>query len=66
MAKPMEPGSAVPLEEVVLAQAFEFEALLNVLERRGLVIRGEMLEETERLKEKAEIARQRKGRPRGK
>ncbi len=33
MAKPMEPGSAVPPEVVVLAQAFEFEALLNVLER---------------------------------
>jgi hypothetical protein len=31
MAEPMERGSSVPLEEVMLAQAFEFEALLIVL-----------------------------------
>ncbi len=37
MAEPMKPGSAVPLEEVVLAQAFEFETLLNVLERRKVL-----------------------------
>ncbi len=40
MIKPMEPGGGVPLEGVVLAQAFEFEALLNVLERRGGLKRG--------------------------
>ncbi len=31
----------VPFEEVVLAQTFEFGALLNVLERRGLLKRSE-------------------------
>ena len=45
MAKAMSGKRAVPLEEVVLAEAFEFEALLNVLERRGLIMRGEVLEE---------------------
>lgn len=51
MAKPMESESAVHLEEVVLAQAFEFEALLNVLERRGRIInRNEVLEEIKRLR----------------
>ncbi len=49
MATPMERGSAVPLEEVVLAQAFEFEALLNVLERRGVLRRAEVLQEIKRL-----------------
>ena len=49
----MEPGSTVPLEEVVLAQAFEFEALLDVLERRGLASKTEVLEEIKRLREKA-------------
>ncbi len=44
---------AVPLEEVVLAQAFELEALMNVLERRGLVPRAEVMEEIKRLREKA-------------
>jgi len=45
MAKVMNGKQTVPQEEVVLAQAFEFEALLNVLERRGLVTRSEVLEE---------------------
>jgi hypothetical protein len=43
----------VPLEEVVLAQAFEFEALLNVLERRGLVPKAEVLEGIKRLRDRA-------------
>ncbi len=50
MAKAMSGKQSVPLEEVVLAQAFEFEALLNVLERRGLVPRAEVLEEIKRLR----------------
>jgi hypothetical protein len=53
MAKAMSEKQAVPLEEVVLAQAFEFEALLNVLERRGLVPKAEVLAEIKRLREKA-------------
>ncbi len=50
MAKPMSGKEAVPLEEVVLAQAFEFEALLNVLERRGLITKAAVLEEIKRLR----------------
>ena len=57
MAEAMDGKDAVPLEEVVLAQAFEFEALLNVLERRGLVPKTEVLEEIKRLREKAPKAR---------
>ena len=57
MAKAMSGKQAVALEEVVLAQAFEFEALLNVLERRGLVPKAEVLEEIRRLREKAPKAR---------
>ena len=53
MADAMPWGSAVPLEEVVLAQAFEFEALLNVLERRGLIRRAEVLDEIKRLRKMA-------------
>jgi len=41
------------LGELVLAHAFEFQALLNVLERQGLITRGEALEEIRRLREKA-------------
>ncbi len=50
MAKPMSGKQTVSLEEVVGAQAFEFEALLNVLERRSVITRGEVLEEIKRLK----------------
>ncbi len=57
MAKATGQKDAVPLEEVVLAQAFEFEALLNVLERRGVLTRGEVLEEIKRLKERTPKAR---------
>ncbi|MBP1688869.1 MAG: hypothetical protein H6Q33_5012 [Deltaproteobacteria bacterium] len=50
MAKVMEGGQAVPLEDAVLAQAFQLEALMNVLERQGVLRKAEVLEETKRLK----------------
>jgi len=40
----------VPLEEVVLAQAFQLEALLNMLERQGMVKKADVLEEIKRLR----------------
>ncbi len=49
VAKAGEPRDAVPLEEVVLAQSFELEALLNVLERKGVIFKTEVLEEIKRL-----------------
>ncbi len=57
MAKPLSGKQTVSLEEVVVAQAFEFEALLNVLERRGLVPRAEVLEEIKRLRARAPKAK---------
>lgn len=42
--------NAVPSEEVVLAQSFELEALLNVLERMGVIAKAEVLEEIKRLR----------------
>jgi len=38
MAKAMSGKQAVPVEEVVLAQTFGFDALLNVLERREIIL----------------------------
>ena len=49
MAKTLGGRQAVPLEEVVLAQAFQLEALMNVLERRGLIKKAAVLEEIKRL-----------------
>ncbi len=57
MAKGISGKQRVSLEEVVVAQAFEFEALLNVLERRGLVPKAEVLAEISRLREKGEKAK---------
>jgi hypothetical protein len=39
------------LEEVVMAQALEIEALMNVLERKGVTTKTEILEEMKRLRE---------------
>lgn len=53
MAKAESRKQVVSLEEVVLAQAMEFEALINVLEGHGVVTRVEVLAEIKRLNEKA-------------
>jgi hypothetical protein len=57
MAKVLGGGQAVPLEEVVLAQAFQLEALLNVLERKGVIAKAEVLEEMKALQAKTPKAR---------
>ncbi len=57
MGKAAGRKDAVPLEEVVLAQAFELEALMNVLEQRGLITKAAVLEEIKRLRAQAPKAK---------
>ena len=57
MAKILGGRQTVPLEELVLAHALQLEALLNVLERREMVWKAEVLAEIKRLREKAGEAR---------
>ena len=57
MAKVLGGRQTVPLEEVVLAQAFQLEALLNVLERKGLLAKSEVLDEIKRLRAAAPAPR---------
>jgi hypothetical protein len=57
MAKVLGGRQTVPLEEVVLAQAFQLEALLNVRERQDAIRKAEVLEEIPRLRAKAVKAR---------
>jgi len=45
MAEVLGGRHTVPLEEVVLAQAFQLEALRNVLERYGGIRKAEVLAE---------------------
>jgi hypothetical protein len=47
----------VSLEEMVLVQMFESEALVNILERKGLITKVEVLDEARRLKAEAAKAR---------
>jgi hypothetical protein len=56
MAKVLGGRQAVPLEEVVLTQAFQLEALMNVLERQGVIKKAEVLEEIKRLQAKTSKA----------
>ncbi len=50
MAKVLGGRHTVPLEEVVLAQAFQLEALMNILKRQGLIRKTEVVEEIKRLR----------------
>ena len=57
MAKVMDRGQTVPLEDVVLAQAFQLEALLNILERQAVLRKAEVLAEIKALQAKTPKAR---------
>lgn len=57
MAKALDRRHAVPLEDVVLAQAFQREALMNVLERQGLLTKAEVLAEIKALQANTPTAR---------
>lgn len=51
MAKGIGRQGLATLEEVVMAQAIELEALMNALERKGVLSKAEILEEMKRLRE---------------
>jgi len=52
MAQKLDPKDIVSVEEVLLAQAIEQEALVNILHKKGLVDKEELLEEIKRLRKK--------------
>ena len=57
MGKILDRRQTVPLEDAVLAQAFQLEALMNVLEKHGLLKKAEVLEEIKALQAKTPKAR---------
>jgi len=57
MTKARGGRQTVPLEEVVLAQAFRLEALLNVLDQKGVVRKAEVLAEIKTLQASTPKAR---------
>ncbi len=56
MAEQGRPEEVVTLQELAVSNAYEIAALVAVLERKGVLTHAEVLDE---------IAKQRKGRPRG-
>jgi hypothetical protein len=50
MAKKIGRQGLASVEEVVLAQALELEAMMNVLERKGVLSKAEVLDEMKRLR----------------
>jgi len=57
MAKEIGRQGLTTVEEVVLAQTLELEALVNVLERKGVLSKTEIVEEMKRLREKTPKAK---------
>ncbi len=45
---------ADPLRNLLITEIYTTEALINILERKGLVTRGEILEEVRAMKDKAD------------
>ena len=65
MAKVLNGSQAVPLEEVVLAQALQLEARVNVLERQGVIRKAAVLAEIEAVRAKTPQAREKHHERRG-
>ncbi len=57
MAERTDRQDMTTVEEVVLGQALELEALMNVLERKGVLSKAEILEEMKRLRVSAPKAK---------
>jgi hypothetical protein len=51
MGKKLDPKEIVTIEEVILAQAIEQEALVNLLEKKGLINKKELLQEIKKLRD---------------
>lgn len=50
MAEKLEGRQMVTVDELALSNAYQLEALINVLERKGLLKKEEILDELKRLK----------------
>jgi hypothetical protein len=50
MAQKLDPKEIVSVEEAIIANAIEGEALVNLLEKKGIITRKELLEEVNELR----------------
>ncbi len=52
MAEKLDPKQAVSFEELLFSNVMEQEALINLLERKGIITKSELLEEIKALRKK--------------
>ncbi len=52
MGKKLDEKETVSLEELVISNVFTQEAIINILERKGLISKTELLEEINRIRKR--------------
>lgn len=52
MAEKMDPKEVISFEELLLSQVFSQEAIVNLLVRKGILTKEEIIEEIKLLREK--------------
>lgn len=52
MAGKLDPKEYVTFQELLMSNTIEQEALVNLLERKGIITKAELLEEIKRLRDK--------------
>lgn len=56
MAEKLDPKGTVTFEELLMSNVYTQEALINLLEKKGIINTKELLEEIKRLKKKTNIS----------
>ena len=51
MAEQLDPGEIVDLRELLMSEVIQSEALINLLDRKGLITKRELLEEMKKVRE---------------
>lgn len=54
MSKKLDQKEVVSLEEVVISNVFTQEAMINILVKKGLISKSELMEEIDRMRRQSE------------
>ena len=57
MAKKLDPNEIVSFEDLLTSNIYTQEAVINVLEKKGIVTKRELLEEIKKLKDKQKFGK---------
>ena len=57
MAKQLDPRETVSFEDLLTSNIYTQEALINLLEQKGIITKRELLEEIKRLKDKQKFGK---------